>query len=85
MIEQLRIEQIKLNERWMQEFNGPSAIEPYWQFKLLDLMRSRKVRSLFFTDQVRECFGPEACKLIEQIMSLQDKIVRMECGEDVTE
>ena len=88
-IEKLQSRRLELNHRWMREFNAPSAVKPYWQFELMDFIRDRagydSSHEIFFTTLIQITFGKEGLDLLNEIMELQDKIVKIECGEDVTE
>lgn len=75
----------ELNERWMREFNAPSAVKPYWQFELIDFIREKagydSSHEIFFTTLIQITFGKEGLDLLNEIMDLQDRIVKLECGE----
>ena len=88
-IEQLQARRLELNHRWMREFNAPSAVKPYWQFELIDFIRDKAgydpVNEIFFTTLIQITFGKEGLDLLTEIMELQNKIVKLECGEYVAE
>jgi hypothetical protein len=84
-IEQCQARRHELNERWMREFNAPSAVKPYWQFELIDFIREKagydSSHEIFFTTLIQITFGKEGLDLLNEIMDLQDRIVKLECGE----
>lgn len=83
-IAQLNKRQIQLNKVWMEKYKAPSLLDSQWQFSLMDHMKERfnKPRALFFVQQIEDCFGKNGLNIVAEVMKIQQKIVKLECGEE---